>query len=258
MIQQFENHDPEHQRITFPDARFYTKDNVNWLPGVTTILNVIDKGDQYRKWLQSNGFNADTLSREAMEQGSHVHEGIQDFLKGKEIRWANDDGKKFYTKKEWQLISRFIDFFSGFSPKSLAVERILVSEKLGYGSQLDYVCEISGEVWLIDHKTGSLYDSAYMQLAALRELWNEFNDRKIDKCGVMHLESAHRGRDSKGKSIQGKGWKLVECENTDRDFEDFLHVQAIWKRKNPNFQPFTQTYPDRYSIGSVTQIELPD
>ena len=258
-MEHFENHDPEHQRVTFPDARYYTKDNENWFPGVTTILNVVDKGEQYKKWLQANGFNADILARDAMNQGSNVHQGIQDFLNGYELRWATDEGKKLYSKKEWQLISKFVDFYTGFKPHTIAVEKILVSEKLGLGSQMDYVCDLSGEVWLIDHKTGALYDSAKMQLAALRELWNEFNPkRKIDKCGVMHLESTHRGRDKAGKSIQGKGWKLVEVEDVDKHYEDFVHVFAIWKRKNPNFKPFNLVYPDRYSIDSTTEINFPD
>jgi hypothetical protein len=255
----FENHDEQGKRIKFIDSRFYTKDEQSWYPGVTTILGVVDRGEQYKKWLQSNGFNADVLGKQAMEQGSHVHEAIQDFLLGREIRWATDKGDRLYTRNEWILISRFIDFYTAFKPQTLEVEKILVSDKLCYGSQIDYACMLNGERWLIDHKTGNFYDSSNMQLAALGQLWDEyFPQEKIQRYGIMHLESTHRGRDSKGKSIQGKGWKLIECENVDKEWEDFKHVHAIWRRKNPDFKPFTFSYPDRYSIDSVTTVELPD
>jgi hypothetical protein len=259
MNKDFENHDEHGKLVKFVDSRFYMLPEKpdTYFPGVTTILNVIDKGDQYKHWLQSNGFNADVLARQAMDQGSHVHEAIQDFLNGKEIRWATEE-VKFYTRHEWEMISRFIDFYTAFKPQTVVVERVLVSEKLGYGTQLDYVCKLNGELIYIDHKTGSVYDSANMQIAASIKLWNECLPDKITKGAVLHLESAHRGRDSKGKSIQGKGWKLIEIENLEKEWEDFQHVQAIWKRKNPVIKPFNKVYPDRYSIESVTSIDLPD
>ena len=254
----FENHDEQGKRITFVDSRFYTKDEKQWYPGVTNILSILDKGQQYKKWLQSNGFNADVLAQEAMTQGSNVHQGIQNFLEGMEVRYATGHTRHF-TRHEWIMISRFVDFFTGFNPETVAVEKILVSDKLQYGTQLDYVCKLNGELWYIDHKTGNYYDTSAMQLAASAALWDEYYpDNKIQKCGIMHLESTHRGRDKQGKSIQGKGWKLIECENVPKQFDDFKHVHAIWKRMNPEFRPFTFSYPDRYSIESVKEIILPD
>jgi len=62
------------------------------------------------------------------------------------------------------------------------------------------------------------------------------------------LDSTHRGRDAKGKSIQGVGWKLVEIDEIDKHWEDFKHIHAIWKRKNPDYKPFNLTYPASYSL----------
>lgn len=256
----FENHDIHGKRVQFVDTRFYQpsgKDDV-WLPGVTNILGVIDKGDHYKKWLQSNGFNADYLARQAMEQGSNVHAAIQDFLNGAEVCWSSGD-KAIYTREEWVMLSRFVDFYTAFRPETLAVEKILVSEKLGFGTQLDYVFKMNDEIWYCDHKTGSYYDSANMQIAASIQLWNEhFPKTPITRGCVMHLEALTRGRDKQGKSIQGRGWKLIEIENLDKEWEDFQHVHAIWRRKNPNPRPFNVSYPDRYSIESVKSVELPE
>ena len=236
------------KQVQFIDSRYYTKDDIHWYPGVTNILNVVDKGSQYATWLNSNGFNADVLMLEAMDQGSHVHEAIQDFLNHKEVLFGNSE-KLFYTRNEWIMISRFIDFFTEFKPQTIAVEQVLVSDKLEFGTQLDYVCNLNGELWYIDHKTGSIYDSAYLQIAASIKLWNEyFPDKVIRKGAILHLDSTHRGRDKQGKSIQGVGWKLIEVEELPKHWEDFTHIQAIWKRKNPDYKPFNLSYPASYKI----------
>jgi hypothetical protein len=248
-MEQFTNHDPIGKRVTFIDSRFYTRDDEHYYPGVTTVLNSLAKGKQYEQWLKSNGFNSDVLMRDAMEQGSIVHEAVQDFLLGKELQWCNEDGKVNYSKKSWNMIFRFVDFYTEFKPETIAVEMIIVSDKLQIGSQLDYVCKINGERWLIDHKTGSLYDTANIQLAALKQLWDEYYPKeKIDRCGIMHLDSTHRGRDAKGKKMQGIGWSLVEVEDVSERWQHFQHVHAIWKMQNPNFKPANYSMPDRISI----------
>lgn len=236
------------EQVQFIDSRYYTKDHINWYPGVTTILNVKDKGKQYANWLKSNGFNADYLAEKAMQQGSKVHQAIQNLLNGEEVRFGDSSGA-FYSREEWVMISRFIDFYTEFKPETIAVEEVIVSDNLQFGTQLDYVCKLNGELYYIDHKTGSLYDSASMQIAASIQLWNEYHpDMPITKGAVLHLDSAHRGRDKTGKKMQGQGWQLVEIDNIAGNWEDFKHLQAIWRRDNPEFKPFNATYPVSYKL----------
>lgn|SRR5512133_737536 len=243
------SYDPVGKQIQFLDGRFYTKDNVSYYPGITTILGALDKGPQYKKWLQTNGINADWLAREAMDRGSRVHEAIQRFLLGEEVRWGTDDNQPIYHKDEWEMLAKFIDFYHGFKPKVIAVEIVIVSDTLQFGSQLDLICEIPGRdgLWYIDHKSGSLYDSAEMQLAAGAILWNEcFPENPIKNTALLHLEAATRGRDKTGKQMQGRGWALKEIGEIEENWIDFAHVHAVWKRKNPNFRPMILTFPDRY------------
>ena len=236
------------KQVKWIDSRYYEK-NGKYFPGISTILNVVSKGSQYETWLKSNGFNADYLAREAMNRGSKVHEGIQLLLEGQELIFGTIEKGAFYSRDEWRLINKFVDFYITFKPETVAIEKVLVSEKLGFGSQLDYVCLIGGVRWLIDHKTGNLYDSAKMQVSAYKQLWNEYYpEQPINKVGVMHLESTHRGRDSKGKEMQGIGWKLVEVEETDKHYEDFTHVLAMWNRQNPNYKPFNEEYPAQIKL----------
>ncbi len=237
------------RQVQFTDSRAYSKDGITYYPGISTILDVVSKGSFYDKWLMSNGLNAQVLAKEAMAQGSHVHEAIQDLNNGKEISFGTVEGGANYTRTEWVMISRYVDFFAGFKPEILAVEKVLVSDKLGFGSQIDLVINLNGKTIIVDHKTGGLYDTAFVQLAAYRALWSEFFPKiKIDTVAVMHLEAQTRGRDKAGKNIQGQGWKLEFAENIDKDFADFLAIQQIWKRKNPAWKPFNALYPETFKL----------
>lgn len=236
------------EQVHFIDSRYYTKDHEHWYPGVTAILGVMGKGKAYEMWLKSNGFNADILAERAMAQGSRVHQAIQDLLEGKEVKFGTI-GEPLFSRNEWVMISRFIDFYTEFKPKTVAVEAVFVSDNLQFGTQLDYVCELDGELMYIDHKTGSLYDTANMQVAASIRLWNEYNpDNTITKGGILHLDSAHRGRDKSGKKKQGVGWQLVEVDELDKNWDDFCHLQAIWRRQNPDYKPFNLVYPASYIL----------
>lgn len=246
------------EQVHFIDTRYYTRDQVHWYAGVTTILAVMSKGKQYENWLKANGFNADLISQKAMEQGSRIHEAIQMLLEGQEIKFGTMETGAYYSREEWTIISRFIDFYTAFKPQTVAIEKVLVSDILKYGSQLDYVCILNGERWIIDHKTGSVYDTASMQVASYVKLWNEYFPKEpIDHAGILHLDSMHKGRDRNGKEIQGEGWKLIEVKDIDKHFEDFKHLQAIWERQNPDYKPFLLKFPAAYKLGENKEAEQP-
>lgn len=105
------------EQVHFIDSRYYTKDHEKWYPGVTAILGVMGKGKAYEMWLKSNGFNADILAERAMSQGSRVHQAIQDLLEGKEVKFGTI-GAPLFSRNEWVMISRFIDFYTEFKPKT--------------------------------------------------------------------------------------------------------------------------------------------
>lgn len=39
-------------------------------------------------------------------------------------------------------------------------------------------------------------------------------------------------------------------EDLDKNWEDFLHLQAIWERQNPNYKPFLVEYPVTYKLAA--------
>lgn len=241
-------HSSELEQITFLDERFYLHSPTgNYYPSATTVLDVYPKGYGFIQWLKNMGSNADEVVKQAQDQGTHIHEGIEAFLNGEEISWTNNE-KENYTLDEWMMMLRFYDFYTTFKPKVIANEQSLVSPDLGYGGTLDLVCTLPDypkEVFYIDWKSGGgIYKNNKIQGAAYCQLWNYVvMEPKITRVGCLHLKAATRGP-AKDK-IQGEGWKFDEVVDIDHHYKLFKHSMAIWKEENPNPKPKNVVYPDR-------------
>lgn len=241
-------HNTEAQQINFADERFYlAKNGVTYYPSVTEILSVYPKGYGFQDWLKQVGYNADIVVTRAAEEGSKIHDTIDNLINGIEIIW---DGKN-YTIDQWKMVVKFMDFWNKNQPVKLINEVSFCSETLGFGGTIDLVCEIAGKRWLIDFKSSNyIHTSHELQLAAYAMLWNETNPGyRIDNTGILHLKAATRGEDKKGINMQGRGWQVKQY---DRHYEDafaiFKHTQAIWKEENPNYKPANLILPDRFKI----------
>lgn len=244
-------HDQEAKQINFLDERFYTIDGKDFFPSVTTILDVYPKGYGFVQWLKDLGNNADEVLRRAGEQGSKVHEAIDMYLKGVKVSWTNIEGNPYYSIEEWKMILRFVEFWETHKPTLISNESSLCSEKLGFGGTIDIVCEIKGEIWLIDTKTSNaIHTSHELQIAAYSVMWNLLNeDRQIERTGIMWLKSATRAEDKTGKKVQGKGWVLKEFDRHYQDaYKIFQHTHAIWREENPNYKPKNMILPDHIKL----------
>ncbi len=237
-------------RIDFLDERFYTIDGIHFYPSVTTVLEVLPKGAGYYQWLKDVGNNADIVMRRAAESGSKVHGAIEQYLQGRELRWADKKGHTIYSLEEWQMINRFVEFWQSYRPKLLAVEFNMISDKFLLGGTLDIICYINNELWIIDTKTSNqVYDSHALQLAAYAMMWNDSHEEKVKRIGVMHLKSQSRGKDKTGKKIQGEGWRLHEFEEPLNSLWDtFCDLRRIWDRQNHNYKPKNLSLPDRLKL----------
>ena len=243
----------EGKQIHFWDDRFYTKDDVNFYPGATTVLSVWPKGKPYDDWLKKLGPNADQVVREAANRGSNVHNAIELYTKGHKIRAVDENGENpVYTKDEWRMLARYVEFEAQVSPEIVAVEPVLVSDNLEIGGQLDQVSYIDGELWYIDHKTSNgIHFTNHMQGVAYSKLWNEMNpDNPIEHIGILWLNAKTR-KPAKGK-VQGRGWQLIEVprETWGENWNMFQHTYAIWKHLNPNYKPYNYTMPVEYKRGN--------
>jgi hypothetical protein len=247
-------HNNDLKQVSFLDERFYFDgQSQTYLPSVTTILDVYPKGFGYYQWLKDLGSNADVVMERAGTQGSNIHNAIQLFLNGNEVKWV-DGEKENYTLEEWLMFLKFIEFYKTFKPETISVEMSLADAELGYGGTLDYVCKINGEIWLLDWKSGnSIHKGNKIQITAYQRLWNKLSTPKIQRIGLVHLKAMTRGLDKSGKVMQGEGWKIEEVTEQEHLYNLFEHAQAIWKEEHPNNKPKNEVYPDRISIKILSE-----
>jgi hypothetical protein len=269
-VKQFIDH--KLQQVNFLDERYYKRypeaSNEVYYPSFSYVLGIYPKGDQFIQWLKDVGNNAKIIADRAKESGSKVHHAINKIILKDYPTWCKPKGSEYdldnplYMEHEWQGILRFIDFYDNFNPETVVSEYNVFSDILKAAGTLDYLPMIDGVRWLIDHKfSNAIYPSHFLQSVGYAESWNEmFPDLKIDKIGILHLKAHTRGRDSKGKRIQGEGWQLIEpkhyftkiIKNLNIKSEQELYnilkkkllsILDIWHFEHPIVKPKNRIYP---------------
>ena len=228
------------KQITLPDSRYYRR-NGKYYPSITYILSYYPKGKFFEDWLKKVGYSADWIVKKAGEEGTQVHEMIEDYLNGKELNFLSESGGVLYDPTVWQMFLRFVDFWETYKPTLLETEVHLFSDKLKVAGTCDLVCEIDNEVWIVDFKTSNHLQTTYdLQTAVYAQCYEECFGKKADKLGVLWLKSSKRG--PKEGKMQGKGWEIYESKRTQEENLDiFLTVKKLFDLENPRHSPiFTE------------------
>ena len=98
----------DHLQITLPDSRYYRR-NGEYYPSITYILQAYPKGKHFEDWLKKVGNNADWIVKKASEEGTTVHEMIERYFEGEEIKYLNKDGHPTMNPEIWKMFLRFVD-----------------------------------------------------------------------------------------------------------------------------------------------------
>ena len=237
------------EQINFLDQRFYKTETGEYYPSVTSILNFYPKNGFFHAWLKDVGHNSDIIARKAADEGTQVHNAIEAFLEGKEIKWMDDKGHAIYNLDVWRMILRFSDFWKTHNPELIASEIHLLSHEHKYAGTCDLVVKLNDKIWLLDIKTSnSLHTSYNLQLSAYAKAWNEKYDDKIEETGIIWLKSSKRG--SKEGKLQGNGWEVIQGDKTiDEYFTMFKNIYEIYLLENPNQKPIFESYPTSIKLG---------
>ena len=67
------------KQITMPDSRYYRR-NGEYYPSVTYVLSYYPKGKFFEDWLKKVGYSSEYIVKKAGEEGTAVHEMIEDYL----------------------------------------------------------------------------------------------------------------------------------------------------------------------------------
>ena len=228
------------QQITLPDSRYYRR-NGEYYPSITYVLGYYPKGKFFENWLKQVGFASEHIVKKAGEEGTQVHEMIEEYLNGKELNFLSPSGTPLFNPDVWQMFLRFVDFWEEYNPTLIETEVHLFSDELKVASTCDMVWEINGEIWLLDLKTSNQLQSTYeLQTAVYGQCYEECFGKKIDRYGILWLKSSKR-KASKGK-MQGKGWEIVESNRTfEENIDIFQTVKKLFDLENPTHSPiFTE------------------
>ena len=229
------------KQITLPDSRYYQR-NGAYYPSITHVLGTYPKGKFFEDWLKKVGYSADYIVKKSAEEGTQVHEMIESYLGGEELNFLNDYGYPQFTPKVWQMFLKFVDWWEEYNPTLLKAEVHLFSDELKVAGTCDLVCEIGGEIWIIDFKTSNHLQTTYdLQAAIYGKCYEECFGIRPDRFGILWLKSNKR-KAAKGK-MQGKGWEMHESSRSyEENLDIFSTVKKLFDLENPTPKPFEQSF----------------
>ena len=188
------------KQITMPDSRYYRR-NGAYYPSVTYVLSYYPKGKFFEDWLKKVGYSSEYIVKKAGEEGTQVHEMIEEYLNGAELNFLNKYGNPQYSPDVWQMFLRFVEWWEEYKPTLIETEVHLFSDELKVAGTCDMVCEIEGELWIIDFKTSNHLQTTYdLQTAVYGKCYEECYGKTPDRYGILWLKSSKR----KGKKIKCK------------------------------------------------------
>ena len=233
------------KQITLPDSRYYRR-NGKYYPSITYVLSCYPKGKHFQDWLKKVGFSADWIVKKAAEEGTQVHEMIEDYLNGKELNFLQH-GIPMYNPDVWQMFLKFVDFWEEYNPTLIEAAVHLFSDEIKVAGTCDLVCEIEvdgkTEMWIIDFKTSNNLQITHdLQGAIYAKCYEECYGKTVDRVGVLWLKSKSRGKDKEGKRLKGKGWEMHESKRTqDQNIDIFNTVKKLFDLEFPKHSPiFTE------------------
>lgn len=221
--------------------RVYKDADGKRLPGVTTILGVLDKpgltywasklaaeataqaivdGGHPPSVAVEIGRKAPFAKRgQAADAGTLAHACVEAHYAGEEIPSQAPDNAKACALRVIDHIKR-----AGYTVAASEWAETWRQHGVGYAGTLDFVLERDGVLYVADLKTGSLVDGVIPQLAAYRQLWNHHNkDRRVASGIVIHA------RIDSDEVVEVP----ISQETLDAGFTIFFAAKTIyWAQKN--------------------------
>lgn len=217
-------------------------------PSVTTILNILGKGDALLQWavncacdyikgkeaeIKEVGLDAVTsvakvewksVRDEAMDIGTEIHSLIHKYIK-----FGRDATGELRPEVVNGFLA-FLDWEKSHNVKWIQTEMQIVSRVHGYAGTLDAICLFDGKKYLIDFKSSKgFYDGYEMQLAAYRIGAAEIG-HQTEGCGILRL-------DKETGNPEWKDYSEVQ-ETSGQAFLALLKCYYLMKNRRLKNNPF--------------------
>lgn len=258
-------------QVTISDERWYLKQTTNQVTGLpeikavpssTWIASHYPKGIAYYKWLADKGWDeAEAIKNAAAGRGSKVHQAIESIFKGEEVRidskFVNPqtEQEEELTLEEVDAILSFIDWYNEVKPKVICYEINVFSDKYNYAGTIDLVCEINGELWVIDFKTSQyIWPSHKIQVSSYAKIieTGEHDIAAIPTPDVPYYKKPKLGILQLGYRLNKRKFKFTELEDK---FDLFLAAQKIWAEEAGSQEISKKDYPIVLSPGKPKKEE---
>jgi hypothetical protein len=157
-----------------------------------------------------------------------------------------------YQDEMWDVL-KLEAWVKAVKPKILMSEKAVYSIVHRDAGTLDNLMEITegdymvngakplhleGGIYVVDLKTGTLDEDAFMQLACYANCVEEMNkEQKVIGTLILHTKSSNK------KGVEGLATVCHNKSEADRDFADFRHASALWERKNADTKPKIFEFP---------------
>lgn len=223
-------------QVTIADERWYVVRN-QYIPSVTWICSYYPKGQAFWRWLASKGWDeAQAIKVAAGDKGSKVHKAIESLLDGKEVPMTalfvnpTTEKEEELTLEEYECLMSFVEWWKACKPTCLGKELVVVNREYGYAGTVDLICEVGGERWVIDFKTGqNVWPEHRLQVSAYAHALRDAHQR-IDKLGILQI----------GYQRNKHNYKLTEVEDC---FDLFMATRQIWATETAGQKPLKRDYP---------------
>jgi len=184
--------------------------------GTTTVIGILDK-PSLLNWvakITKEGHDWQRY-RDAMgDSGTLTHLRILHYLKGTKPDLAEYSPATLKLSDNSML--SFHEWEKSHKLEPILLESILVSDKYNFGGTPDYIGLVNGRLEILDFKTGGLYLSVVLQLAAYRQLAHE-KGYKVEYCRGLSIPRT-----------DGESFREELYTKFDDEFETFKHCLSIY------------------------------
>jgi hypothetical protein len=169
----------------------YIHANGNRVPGVTTILDILNKPALvvWANRLGLQGIDSTKFKDKMADIGTITHLRILHYLKKTEPDLSEYSPADIKTSDNCML--SFYEWEKSHKLEPVIVEVPLTSDRYGFGGTPDFVGMVNGRLEIVDFKTGSgIYNTAFYQVAAYRQLAHEVG-HQVEYARILRI-----GRDN--------------------------------------------------------------
>ena len=207
------------------EAHQLYKDGEEHLPGVTTVIGVLNK-PALAKWANNLGLQGIDSNRyvfERAEIGTLAHEAIMAYFLKKKVDTSDYSENQIVQAR--LAVAHFHRWEKIYHVKPILIEKHLISRKFGFGGTIDLFAELTTDISqtreLVDFKTSKeIYPTTYVQVAAYEQLLIE-NGYIPDGVRVLKIPAY----------VEQESFDDKQLLKLDKYWLIYLHCLAIYKMK---------------------------